>query len=68
MSRDLVYHKKTVMVQNRYQKWKERVEFSKNVNFETTDIYVRDFTVIFMLKKFTEIIWKTAAGWHALLC
>ena len=50
VSRDLVNHKKIFVVQNRCQKWKERDEISKDVNFEATDIYVRDFTAILMLK------------------
>ena len=50
-------------------KWKERDEFIKNVNFEATDIYVRDFTRILILKKIYSDLhaWKTAAGWQALL-
>ena len=44
-----------VVVQTRPRKWKERDEISKNVDFGATDIWVRDFTVILMLKKVTEI-------------
>ena len=41
MSRDLVNHKKKmVVVQNRCQKWKEHDAISKNVNFEATDVLV----------------------------
>ena len=54
-----------VLVQNICQKWKEHDEISKNVNFEATDIWLRDFTVILMLKKLIEIYtWTAAAGWH----
>ena len=45
--------KKMVGVQNICQKWKEGDEISENVNFEATDIWVRDFTVILMLKNFS---------------
>ena len=54
VSPDLV--NQMVVVQNRCQKWKESDEISKNVNFEATDIYVRDFTVILMLKNLQRII------------
>ena len=44
-----------VVVQKRCQEWKELDEISKNVNFEATGIYARDFTEILMLKNFTEM-------------
>ena len=34
---------------------KERDEIRKNDNFEATDIYVRNFTVILMLKNVSDI-------------
>ena len=66
MTRDPVNKKKMVVVRNKCHKRKERDEISKNVNFEATDIYGRDFTVILTLTKFTEIIRKTATGWQSL--
>ena len=33
-----------VVVQNRCRKWKEHDEISKKVNFEATDIKMRDFS------------------------
>ena len=38
VSRDLVNHKKMVVAQNRYQKWKKRDEISKRANLEATDM------------------------------
>jgi len=46
-----------VIVRNRYQKWKEHDEISKNFNFEVTDVKVQQFTVI----------GKKAAGWQLAL-
>ena len=51
VSRDLVNHKKMEIVRNRYQKWKEHNEISKIFTFEVTDVKVRHFTFMFMLKK-----------------
>jgi len=64
--RDLVNHKKMVIVRNRYQKWKEHDEICKIFNFEVTDVKVRHFTVILMFKKLPKLIGKKAAGWQAL--
>ena len=40
--------------------YKVDARICKDVNFETTDNYVRDFTVILILEKFNEISWKTS--------
>jgi len=66
VSRDLVNHKKMVIVRNSYQKRKEHDEISKIFNFEVTDVKVRHFTVILMFKKLPRLIGKKAAGWQAL--
>ena len=42
VSRDLVNHKKMVVVQNRCQKWKERDEIRKIVNLKANDIHARE--------------------------
>jgi len=55
-----------VIVQNRYQKWKEHVEISKIFNFQVTDIKVQHFTVILMFQKLPRLKGKKAAGWQAL--
>jgi len=60
VSRDLVNHKKMVIVRNRNQKWKEHDEISKIFNFEVTDVKVRHFTVILLVKKLPNFIGKEA--------
>ena len=66
VSRDLVNHKRMVIVRNRYQKWKEDNEISNIFNFEVTDVKVRHFTVILMFKKLPRVIGKKAVGWQSL--
>ena len=65
MSRDLVNHKKWswYIIDARNEK---SDEISKHVNFESTDIYVRDFTVILMFKGITEMYMDNSC-WMALL-
>jgi len=47
-----------VIVRNKNQKWKEHDEISKIFNFEVTDVKVRHFTVILMVKKLPTFIGK----------
>ena len=56
------------IVRNRHQKWKEHDEISKIFNFEITDVKVRHFTVILMVKKLPRLYRERieAAGWQAL--
>jgi len=48
-----------VIVQIRYQKWKEHDEISKILNFEVTDVKVRHFMVILMFKKLPRLLGKS---------